>query len=285
MSGLPLSGNGTATGRRRGGAATVFLALLLLLGASPLHAQRLPAVEAEHYARCMEDARQKPAAAFDNANAWRIAGGGHPAEHCADVALIGLGRYAEAGAKLEALADAMAKGPPDLRAQVLDQAGQAWLLAGNPTHAVAALTAAVAVTPDDADLLTDRAEAFAGEKRYKEAIGDLDRALALDGKRVDALVFRASAHRALEEFDAARRDVDAALRLAPEQPDALLERGNIRGITGDEAGARADWRRVAEVAPNGAAAAAAKDNLAKLPGAPPPAAVPPAKPAPAKKKQ
>jgi hypothetical protein len=72
MSGLPLSGEGTATGRRRGGAATVFLALLLLLGASPLHAQRLPAVEAEHYARCMEDARQKPAAAFDNANAWRI---------------------------------------------------------------------------------------------------------------------------------------------------------------------------------------------------------------------
>src|SRR5437660_11297529 len=50
-------------------------------------------LEAEHYTRCMEAARERPQAAFDEANAWRIGGGGHPAEHCADVALIGLGRY------------------------------------------------------------------------------------------------------------------------------------------------------------------------------------------------
>jgi tetratricopeptide (TPR) repeat protein len=271
--------------RRHRGAPAILAASLMFLGAAPLAAQRLPAVEADHYARCMEEARRKPAAAFDDANAWRIAGGGHPAEHCADVALIGLGRYAEAGAKLEALADAMAKGPADLRAQVLDQAGQAWLLAGEPARAAATLTAAVAVTPDDADLLTDRAEAYAGQKQYQEAIADLDHALALDAKRVDSLIFRASAHRALEQFDAARRDVDAALRLAPDQPDALLERGNIRGVTGDEAGARQDWQRVAQVAPNSAAATAAKDNLAKRDDAPPPAAVPSAKPAPAKKKK
>jgi tetratricopeptide (TPR) repeat protein len=259
------------------------LAVPLLLAALAAQAQRLPAVEAEHYAHCMEEARQKPAAAFENANAWRIAGGGHPAEHCADVALIGLGRYADAATRLEALADAMGKGPLELRAEVLGQAGQSWLLAGDPARAGAALTAAIALTPDDADLLTDRAEAFAGEKRYPEAIGDLDRALALDGKRVDALVFRASAHRALEQYDLARRDVDAALRLAPNEPDALLERGNIRGLTGDDAGARKDWQRVAQVAPNSAADSAAKANLAKLDGAP--AAPPPAdKPAPAKKK-
>jgi tetratricopeptide (TPR) repeat protein len=258
--------------RRHRGAPAILAASLMFLGAAPLAAQRLPAVEADHYARCMEEARRKPAAAFDDANAWRIAGGGHPAEHCADVALIGLGRYAEAGAKLEALADAMAKGPADLRA-------------GEPARAAATLTAAVAVTPDDADLLTDRAEAYAGQKQYQEAIADLDHALALDAKRVDSLIFRASAHRALEQFDAARRDVEAALRLAPDQPDALLERGNIRGVTGDEAGARQDWQRVAQVAPNSAAATAAKDNLAKRDGAPPPAAVPSAKPAPAKKKK
>src|SRR6202040_3869593 len=77
-------------------------AAFLLLAVAPLRAQRLPAVEAEHYTRCMEAARQTPQAAFDEANAWRIGGGGHPAEHCADVALIGLGRYAEAAGKLEA---------------------------------------------------------------------------------------------------------------------------------------------------------------------------------------
>jgi tetratricopeptide (TPR) repeat protein len=260
------------------------LAIPLLLIALAAEAQRLPAVEAEHYAHCMDEARQKPAAAFESANAWRIAGGGHPAEHCADVALIGLGRYADAATRLEALADAMGKGPVELRAEVLGQAGQSWLLAGDPARAGAALTAAIALTPDDADLLTDRAEAFAGEKRYREAIGDLDRALALDAKRVDALVFRASAHRALEQYDLARRDIDAALRLAPNEPDALVERGNIRGLTGDDAGARQDWQRVAQVAPNSAADSAAKANLAKLDGASD-APAPAAKTPPAKKKK
>jgi tetratricopeptide (TPR) repeat protein len=274
---------GRTTRRRLRAAVGLAAAVIVPLGASPLQAQRLPTVEADHYTRCMDEARQKPAAAFDNANAWRAAGGGHPAEHCADVALVGLGRYAEAGAKLEALADAMAKGPVDLRAQVLGQAGQSWLLAGDPARASAALTAAVALTPDDADLLTDRAEAFAGEKRYQEALADLDHALALDGKRVDALVFRASAHRALAELDAARRDVETALHLAPDQPDALLERGNIRRLGGDDAGARTDWLRVAQVAPNSAADSAAKANLAKLDSAPD-GETPAGKPAPPKKK-
>ncbi|HEX3499023.1 MAG TPA: tetratricopeptide repeat protein [Stellaceae bacterium] len=261
-------------------------AALLLLATNPTRAQRLPAVEAEHYTRCMEAARRTPQAAFDDANAWRIAGGGHPAEHCADVALIGLGRYAEAAGKLEALADTMTKGPVELRAQVLDQAGQSWLLAGDPARAAGALSAALALTPNDADLLIDRAEALAGEKNFREAITDLDGALQLDAKRVDALVFRASAHRSLEQYDQARRDVDAALRLTPDQPDALLERGNIRSITGDEAGARKDWQRVVQVAPNSATEGAAKANLAKLDAAPADAAAPPAKPkpAPAKKK-
>jgi tetratricopeptide (TPR) repeat protein len=273
--------------RSRTGASALagITAAFLLLAVVPSSAQRLPAVEADHYARCMEAARQKPEAAFDDANAWRIAGGGHPAEHCADVALIGLGRYAEAAGKLEALADTMAKGPIDLRAQVLGQAGQSWLLAGDPARAAAVLTAALALTPDDADLLTDRAEALAGEKKYREAVADLDGALKLDGKRVDALVFRASAHRSLEQYDLARRDIDIALRLAPDQPDALLERGNIRGLTGDEAGARKDWQRVAQVAPNSAADSAAKANLAKLDAAPADAAAPPAKPKPAPPKK
>jgi predicted negative regulator of RcsB-dependent stress response len=44
----------------------------------------------------------------------------------------------------------------------------------------------------------------------------------------------------------------------------LLERGNIRRLKGDTAGARQDWRRVVELAPDSAAAAAAKVNLDRL---------------------
>src|SRR5260221_13568940 len=107
----------------------------------------------------MEAARQKPEAAFDDANAWRIAGGGHPAEHCADVALIGLGRYAEAAGKLEALADTMVKGPIDLRAQVLGQAGPSRLRAGAPARAAAAPPPAPALTPREARPRTDPPQA------------------------------------------------------------------------------------------------------------------------------
>ncbi|MDB5408886.1 MAG: hypothetical protein JWL84_3798 [Rhodospirillales bacterium] len=245
----------------------------------PAAAQLDAAVEANHYARCMVEARKSPTTAADNASAWRAAGGGHPAEHCYDVALIGLGRYEEAGTRLDALADAM-KSPVELHVQVLDQAGQAWLLAGKPARAESDLTQALAFAPDDPDLLTDRAEAYAGEQRYPEAVADLDRALKIDPSRADALVFRAAAHRRLNQLPAALQDVEAALRLSPNQSDALLERGNIRVLQNDPTGARADWRQVSITAPRSPAEKAAKQNLAQLDAAPAPTAE--KKPAPPK---
>ncbi|MBV9523048.1 MAG: tetratricopeptide repeat protein [Alphaproteobacteria bacterium] len=268
-----MNGRGGATGLWRRPAAAV-LPGLLLVAISGIYAvaQHLPAVEADHYARCMDAARRDPAAAWENARSWHDSGGGHPADHCAAVALIGLKRYAEAGKRLDQLADAMTKAPPELRAEVLDQAGQAWLLAGDPARAEGSLTAALATLPADPDLLIDRAETYAAQKRYREAIADLDEALARSPGRADALVFRASAYRASEQLAAALRDVEAALRLAPDDADALLERGNIRRLEGDAAGAGADWRRIGQLAPNSPADAAAKDNLAKLDGTAPPAA-------------
>jgi hypothetical protein len=106
--------------------------LVLVLAASGAAAQRLPAVEAQNYERCMALARKDPTAAWERALAWKSEGGRHPAEHCASVALIGLKQYAEAGRRLEALAEAMRKtAPAELQAEVFGQAGQAWLLAGN----------------------------------------------------------------------------------------------------------------------------------------------------------
>jgi tetratricopeptide (TPR) repeat protein len=236
----------------------------LLLAATPGLAQRLPAVEAEQYDRCMAQARTDPAAARDTAQRWKMRGGAHPAEHCEAVALIGLEQYPEAARRLEALADAMAKAPPELRAEVLDQAGQAWLLAGETVRAHATLTQALAIAPDNLDLLTDRAAAAGALGKHGEALADLDRVLAREPARADALTFRASARRALGQLDAALADAEAAVRLAPRSPDALLERGNILGLRGDAEGARRDWEQVARLAPTSEAAAAAKTNLARL---------------------
>jgi tetratricopeptide (TPR) repeat protein len=240
------------------------LVLAGLLAAVPAAAQNLPAVEADHYERCMALARSDPEAGRDMAQRWRVEGGAHPAEHCEAVALIGLGQYPEAARRLEALADGMAKAPADLRAEVLGQAGQAWLLAGDTAKAHAVLSQAVAIAPDDLDLLTDRAAAAGALGKSEEALADLDRVLAKDPRRADALTFRASAKRALGRLDAALADADAALKLAPRSPDALLERGNVLGMKGDAKGARRDWEQAAKLAPASAAAAAAKANLARL---------------------
>src|SRR5437763_411424 len=106
------------------------VAVLCLLLAAPAAAQQLPAVEAENYERCMALARKDPGAGWEAALDWQSRGGRHPAEHCAAVALIGLGQYGEAGKRLETLADEMRHAPAELLGEVLGQAGQAWLLAG-----------------------------------------------------------------------------------------------------------------------------------------------------------
>jgi tetratricopeptide (TPR) repeat protein len=229
------------------------------------------------YDRCMKLARDNPAAGKELAEGWRGRGGGHPAEHCHAVALIGLKQYKPAAAQLEKLAEAMVSAPTPLRAGVLAQAGQAWLLAGDPGRAYADAGAALALRPDDAEILIDRAEAAGSAGWYDKAVADLDRVLKAEPARLDALIYRASAYRELGRLDPAMADVEQALKLAPNSVPALLERGNLRGLKGDIDGARVDWSRVAALAPGTPDAIAAYKNLRHLDENPD--AAPPAKPA------
>lgn len=217
-----------------------------------------------HYQQCLDAARGAPKDGLAQAEDWRNDGGGFPAEHCAAVALFGLKRFAEAAQRFEALAGAMMSERPTLRAGALEQAGQAWILAGDPGRARAAFDAALHFTPNDPELFIDRARADAEAKDFRTAIADLGGALALAPQRADALIYRASAYRQLDQLDRAQADIDAALKAVPDDVAGLLERGNIRRLAGDRAGAGADWRQVEKLSPNSPAAAAAKDNLARL---------------------
>ena len=226
-------------------------------------APRDAAVEAATYERCMKLARQSPGQARSLAQSWHERGGAHPADHCAAIALIGLKQYKEAAMRLEALAQAITS-PPALRAEVLDQAGQAWGLAGDPVRAYAAAGAAVSLEPNDLDLLIDRAQAAASAGYYDKAVADLDHVLKTDPSRVDALIYRASANRTLDRLDPALADVEKAIMRAPNSAPALLERGNIRRLKGDNDGARQDWERVRQLAPGSQADMAAKANIERL---------------------
>lgn len=267
-------------GQLAGAAAAGDLPTLVLPPKSPSGVVTLPPAsaeaDAETYAQCMKLARSDPHAALRLAAAWRRGGGAHPAEHCAAVALIALGKYKEGATRLQALAKAMAKAPAGLRAGVLDQAGQAWLLSGDPGRAYAAAGQAVALAPGDPEILIDRAEAAAAAGHLDRALDDLDRVLQKDPNRVDALIYRAAAYRALDRLDPARADIDKALSQAPHSAAALLERGNLRRLAGDRDGAQSDWEEVGKVAPGSPEDMAARANLEKLAKnpatAPPPAA-------------
>lgn len=249
--------------------ASVGAALLAVVGwPTPSDAQELAELPpGEAYERCMTAAAEAPAATLFDAETWLAAGGGTAARHCAAVALAADGKFVDAAQRLEALADDMGDFNAQTRSQVLGQAGRAWLQARRASRAYAASTAALALTPNDVELLIDRSEALAAAENYWESLDDLNRALEIDPSRVDALVFRASAYRLVEALDLSRDDLTRALALDPVNADALLELGIVRWLDGDAVGAEAAWQDVIDADPESAAAASALANMDRLKGA------------------
>jgi tetratricopeptide (TPR) repeat protein len=230
----------------------------------PRGTPRSAASDEAMYEHCMGLTKSDPAAARDYAERWQSRGGEHPADHCYALALIGLKQYKEGATRLESLATAMVHAPDSLRAEALDQAAQAWLLANDPARAYAAESAALNILPNDPDILLDRAEAAGSEGWYDKAVDDLTRVLKASPARVEALVYRATAYRELGRLDDALSDIDRAVNLSPTSVSALLERGDIRRLKGDVNGARQDWVRVSELAPGSDADQAAKANIERL---------------------
>jgi tetratricopeptide (TPR) repeat protein len=227
------------------------------------------------YDNCLSLANLNPAPALGVANKWVEERGGAPAQHCAALALVGLKHYPEAAEKLDALGRAPGMG--DLRASLFDQAGNAWMLAGEISKAVGSFQAALALSSNDADLYGDLARAQAMQSDWPEVEADLNAALALNAKRPDLLLLRASARHAQNRIADARADIEAALALSPKNADALVERGGIRRDSGDFKGARADFQAALALKPPAATEDAARRNLAALDTA---EKTPPPKPAP-----
>ena len=228
-------------------AAVMFLGLsVACAGAVPGSAR--PPSEPQHYRLCLAMSSSNPAGALGDAQVWAREGGGVPAQHCAALAMVGLRRYAEAGAALDKLAADKAVPDAGFRSELFDQAGNAWLLAGNAANAVRSFSAALTLSAGDADLYADLARAQAMRKNWHEVDLDLNAAL------------RASARRALKRYDDARNDIEAALTLKPGDGGALVERGLLRRQLGDLGGAKRDFQAALKTG----AAAEAQDNLNQL---------------------
>jgi tetratricopeptide (TPR) repeat protein len=216
----------------------------------------------QRYAGCLRTANLDPGRALTLATEWSKAKGGAPAEHCAAVSLVELKRYPEAATRLDALGRAPDMG--NLRPEIFDQAGNAWMMAGDADRAVASFSNALTLSANDADLYADLARAQAMKKSWNEAEGDLNEALRLQPRRTDLLVLRASARDAEGKMKEARQDVDQALSLKPFAPEALAERGEIFKHAGDLPAAKRDFESVLKVQKNGEAAETARQELDEL---------------------
>jgi tetratricopeptide (TPR) repeat protein len=180
------------------------------------------------------------------------------------LALVQLKSYNAAAYKLDALARERDAGDAGMRADLLDQAGNAWLLAGQPENATASFSAAINLGAADADVLSDRARAKAMLKDWTGADTDLTAALAKDRYRADLLVLRASARHAMGRRAEAFADIAGALDIDPRYADALVERGAMKLENGDKAGARADWQIVLATQPDSPAADSARQRIEQL---------------------
>ncbi len=216
------------------------------------------------YSQCVALVQRNPALAEESARAWQDRGGGVGAIHCSALALTSLQRYAEAARKLDALARSREIADNLDRADLFDQAGNAWMLAGSAGSAVRSFSDALAQNPRDVGYLVDRARAYAMMKDWSGANTDLSAALLKDQNRADLLVLRASARWALGRKADAATDIVRALELYPDYPAALVERGVMKFSVGDKEGARVDWKKAASQPGGSAAVEEARRNLAAL---------------------
>lgn len=192
------------------------------------------AQDAARYAQCVQLARTQAAQAFEQASVWRTEGGGAAARHCQGLALVQLGEAARAAAVLDGAADDLARDQPSrpvLRARVMAQAGNAWLLAGDAARAESRLGSALALMPDagadKTEMYIDRARARAELKAWAGAIADLDLAAARAPQRADVALLRASARRLSGDLAGARVDLDRAAQLAPDDPEIAAEAARL----------------------------------------------------------
>jgi tetratricopeptide (TPR) repeat protein len=84
---------------------------------------------------------------------------------------------------------------------------------------------AIAINPDDADVLNERGTSYRAEGQYELALLDYDRALTLNPQNAMALSNRCFAKAVQDRFEEALLDCNESLRLRPGDASSLASRG------------------------------------------------------------
>lgn len=246
-------------------------ATFALLWLTPAEAQLGRDMSAEEiaYEFCLNQVATDPEAAFDRAIAWEDQGGGPAAVHCSAVALIALEQFGDAATRLDEVAQNTNNGlTANVRAELLQQSANAWMMEGFPLQAVQSLDAALALEPTITGLSTslwfDRARAHVMDGNWPDAIDNLMIVISDQPGAKDALTLRATGYRSLGEVGLAQEDLARVLDDDPDYAPALIERGVVHRFLGNDDAARADWIRVLLLEETGELADAARRHLHEL---------------------
>lgn len=132
--------------------------------------------------------------------------------------------------------------------------GEALVSIGQPSQAVDAFNAAIALRRDRIEPLIGRANALEDMGRPGEAARDWLAALRLAPDSVDARIGKGAFHLRTNAPAAALKEFDAAVRLDPENIDARFNRGLAQLALGAASAAAADFSAVLAEYPTDAAA-------------------------------
>ena len=190
-----------------------------------------PAIDRGRYEHCLDTVTTDAAKAVDEASAWRIAGGDFLARQCLGMAYAKLGQWKLAADEFAAAARA-AEVAKDLNAaNYWAQSGNAWLAAGEPSKARAAIDAALSSGTlaglDLGEARLDRARALVAAGDLEGGRDDIDRALVLAKDDPLAWLLSATLARRMDDLPRAKTDIAEALRRSPDDASVQLEAGNI----------------------------------------------------------
>lgn len=164
------------------------------------------------------------------AQQWVSEGGGADARHCLAVADLKAGYPKLAAVRLQEIAQRKDAGDDYIRARLLSQAADAWLVAGEHSFAETALDQALGLVPDSAELYLTAAKVYGAQERWQDTVNAVNTAEEGGFFSAETYVLRGRGLHALGAYERAAEDVVAALTLDPVNVDALVLRGDLAQV-------------------------------------------------------
>jgi len=202
--------------------SALFAVLSLLL------AQPQETIDQVRYDACLDAAVASPEATYEEALAWRSEGGGLPARHCAAMALYAMERHLDAAEELEAIGHSTFAPGDTAKAEILAQAGEAYLIAEAYPEARDAFGQALELAPGHPDLHLGSAKASAAYGDFERAARQASRALNAEPGNIEAMIVRGDARMRTGDLDGAESDARQAIASAPDNIAARLLLGDVR---------------------------------------------------------